>query len=604
MKSFFKNVLSTTIGMLLSGLITLIVIGMFLTAAVKMSQYGGLKSIEKNSILELRLNGDLVEKHRPLDFDFFGNRSIFREERTLGLYEINKAIDFAKDDARFSGIYLNLVDLNAGWASLSALRRHLIEFQQSGKWVYCYSERYNAKSYYLATAAKTIFMQPNGDIEFNGLAVNEPFFKGLLEKLEIEPRVFRVGRFKAAVEPFILDRMSDENRKQNQELLGDIWAEVRKAAAQKAKVEESKIDELATNLKVLSASDAKDNGMVDELVYEDDMENRMAKDTVGPDDDLPFVSAGQLLRDHHNVKAIVNHNRSGKKIALIFAEGEIKSGVADRDGIGSQSLREDILDASRDEDVQAIVVRVNSPGGDALASDVIWRELMVQDEDIPVVVSMGDVAASGGYYMSAAARYIFAEPTTITGSIGVFGLMFGTEKLFKDKAGVQFDRVVTHPHADIGDTNRPMTEIEGQSVQREVERVYKRFIDVVAEGRGYEQRSDLEAIAEGRVWSGTKAKELGLVDELGGLDQALEKASEFAGLGTDYDVEVFPKDSDPIMQLLDKFSGDTIETLISQNAELLHMRALLKAFPAFNQIKQMPLKSGVYARMMTDIDIH
>ncbi len=245
----------------------------------------------------------------------------------------------------------------------------------------------------------------------------------------------------------------------------------------------------------------------------------------------------------------------------------------------------------------AVVLRVNSPGGDALASDVIWRAISVLDAKIPVIISMGDVAASGGYYMAAGGRYVFAEPTTITGSIGVFGLMFNTQKLFNNKAGVKFDRVLTHPYADIGDSNRPMTEFEARTIQGEVERVYKRFIDVVEEGRGFEKREDVEKIAEGRVWSGTRAKELGLVDELGGLDQAIAKAAAYAKV-EQYSVEVFPKDRDPLGQLLAKFAGDTIETALGHQT-IARLKTLSKAVPE----SALQMKAGIYARAFSDLRI-
>ena len=584
MKSFLKGVFASAVGVFVGGLILLIVIPTFAVLVFKGVQRSSMEPIKKNSILHLKLRGELVDKHRPLDFDFMGGRSILSDDKTFGLYELNKAIDMAKDDKRISGIYLDVRGMRAGYAGLTALHRHIEDFAKSGKWVYAYADQYDEKAYYLATSATKIFIEPNGDVEFKGLGMNEPFLKGLLDKLEVEPRVFRVGKFKAAVEPLIRTEMSVENRIQTQALLDDVWKTVRTAVMATTKKDEKQIDATASNLEISSAADALKAGFVTETLFEDQLEDLMKEKTVGKDNDLELVGANQLLRDHKPPRMRLG---KGKKIALIFAEGEIGSGEGGRDSIGSESLREDILDAKADDDVAAIVLRINSPGGDALASDVLWRELRVTDDELPVIISMGDVAASGGYYMASAGRYIFAEPTTITGSIGVFGLMFGSEKFFKNKAGVTFDRVVTHPHADLGDGNRPMTTFESQVIQSEVERVYKRFIDVVQEGRGYENRADLESIAEGRVWSGIRAKELGLVDELGGLDQAIAKAGDFAGLGTDYDVEIFPTESDSFKHLIERLTGDVEVKMLGP--ELARALSLTK--------KVEKIKSGIYARL-------
>ncbi len=620
MKSFFKNILSTVIGLLIASFVSLIILAALIGVIVQTTMHGSTVAIDKDSILHFRLRGQIVEKHRPLDFELFGARSIFKEDRTLGLWELTRSIEAAKKDDRIDGIYLELRDFDAGWATLAALHDKILEFRKSGKWVYAYADHYSIKAYYLATSADKIFVQPNGELDFNGLSISEPFVKGLLDKLDIEARVFRVGKFKAAVEPLILEKMSPENRKQNEDLLGDTWAQIRKATSLNQKLDENRVDQIAAGLLAVSAVDAKKVGLVTDTMFEDELEQRLKeltvlksvkskkpsekvkgkdKDKDEKDDDLRFVSAGQLLHDGR-AQAVLK-GKGKNKIAVIFAEGEIGSGEGGRDSIGSETFREDLIDAREDEDVAAIVVRINSPGGDALASDVIWREMMVTDEQLPVVISMGDVAASGGYYMASAGRYIFAEPTTITGSIGVFGLMFNTEKFFKNKVAVHFDRVVTHPYADIGDSNRPMTSFEANQIQSEVNRTYKRFLDVVQEGRGFEKRADLESIAEGRVWSGTRALAIGLVDEMGGLDQAFKKAAEFADV-KDYQIEIFPRDSDPFVSFIERFSGDTIESHIG-----LKTLAKLRVFEkVVDQASISPLmsKPGVYARMIKDVNIH
>ena len=589
MKQFFKSILTTTIGVILGTVVCLVLIPIIFFAFLKGAQKAKHEAVVKHSILHVKLNGAIVEKHHPLDFELLGDRSIFSEDRTMGLYELDKAIDMAKTDSRIDGIYLEIRNVDAGWATATALRNHLEDFAKSGKWIYAYGERMNEMSFYIASAATETYLQPNGEIEFNGLATSEPFLKGLLTKLDVEARVFRVGRFKAAVEPLILEGMSKENREQNKVLLDDVWSTFRTTVAKTTKLSPEKIDSIANSLSVTSAEDAVNAGLIKATIFEDDLEDKLRLKTVGKDEDLELVTPGLMLKEGKPVRK----KTGGNKIAVIFAEGEINAGSGGRDSIGSESLRQDIIDAKEDDDVQAIVLRVNSPGGDALASDVIWRELRITDDEIPVVISMGEVAASGGYYISSASRYIFAEPTTITGSIGVFGLMFDTGKFFKNKAGVNFDKVVTHQYADIGDANQPMSKAEGDSIQHDVERVYKRFLDVVAEGRGYEKRSDLEAIAEGRVWSGTRAKELGLVDELGGLDQAIAKAADFAELGKDYDVEIFPEDRDALTTLVERFAGDSVKSMIG-----------VSNFSHLQEITKQPFKNGIYTLMPFDLKFH
>ncbi len=588
MKKFFKSVLATTIGVIVGTFLTFLIVPFIMVLFFKGAQVAKTEPIKSKSILHLRLHGSITEKHRPLDFDFLGGSSIFSEERTMGLYEINKAIDIAKTDKRIEGIYLEIRDFSAGWATITSIRRHIADFATTGKWVYAYGERMDEMGYYLASVATESYLQPSGELEFNGLAVNEAFLKGLFTKIDIEPRIFRVGKFKAAVEPLILDKMSDENREQNRALLEDVWGQVKTTVTASTKIGGEKLDSIASGLTVASADEAVQAGLIKSVSFEDALEDKMKEKTVGKDEELELVGPNRLIKDSTQASA----SKKGNKIAVIFAQGEIVSGVGSRDSIGSESLRQDILDAKDDEEVGAIVVRVNSPGGDALASDVIWRELRITDDEMPVVVSMGDVAASGAYYIASAARYIYAEPTTITGSIGVFGLMFNTEKFFKNKTGVNFDRVVSHQYADIGNSNRPMSKYESDMIQREVERVYKSFLDVVNEGRGFEKRSDLEQIAEGRVWSGTRAKQNGLVDELGGLDEAIAKAAEFAEMGKDYQVEIFPEEKDPFSSLVERLAGDSVESWLGRaNLETLQ------------QLTKEPLKSGIFARLPYDLKI-
>lgn len=546
----FGSFFGSFFGTLFAVFISFILLPVIIIGLIAGQRHAVIEPIKDKSILHLDIRGTIKEKRRPIGFDLFGG-DWGLQDPPIGLFELNRAIDLAKKDSRIHGIYMTIRQFDAGWAAVSSLRRKLVEFAETGKWIYVYADRLNEMGYYLATAGTQIFLQPHGEIEFNGLAAHETFLKGLADKLEVEPIIFRVGKFKSAVEPFVQEKMSEENREQLSALIGDIWKEVLTAAAEVAKKDQSQIDELATSLQIVSAQSAKDAGFVHETAFADVVEDRMRAFTVGRGEELEFVNPGRLLRESASLKK----RRAKKKIAVIFAEGEIHSGKGGTDTIGSEDLREEVKNARQDEDIVAIVLRVNSPGGDALASDVIWRELRLSDEEIPIIASMGDVAASGGYYIASAARYIFAEPTTITGSIGVFGLMFNTEKFFKNKVGISFDRAVTNPHADMGSFTRPITPTETKVIQSEVERIYKRFLDVIQESRGYEERKDLEEIAEGRVWSGIRARELGLVDELGGLDQAIAKAAEYANV-KDYTIEVFPSDVETLRMIFERFAED------------------------------------------------
>ena len=591
---FLKTAASTAAGIVVGALVALIALIVFVSLIGRGLRGAGNDPIEGHSLLHLRMDGVLVERLLPVDFDFLSGARLFEDNRSIGLYDTLRALAVAQKDPRIDGVYLDIAGFDAGWAGVTALRRGLKEFSASGKFVIAYAEQLDEKSYYLATGADQIYLQPNGELQLNGLSVSEAFFRGLIEKLELEPKIFRVGKFKAAVEPFILEKMSTENRAQNQTLLDDLWGIARADFAASAKKSNEEIDRAAANLEISSPESAVQLGLIKGLVYEDELRDTLADRTVGEDDELRLVSVRQLLRD-------VGPDQGRKhtaKIAVVFADGEIGSGESGRDRVGSESLVHELREAADDDDVKAIVIRVNSPGGDALASDVIWRELYSIDQDIPVVASMGDVAASGGYYMAAGARHVFAEPTTITGSIGVFGLLFNAEKFFKRKLGVSFDHVATHPHAGLGDFSRPMDAAEDKFVQTGVERVYRRFLEVVKEGRGFKELEEVEKLAGGRVWSGLRAQELGLVDELGGLGAAVKKAAEFAELGSDYRIEIYPKEGDAFGHLLERLAETASESAVRS---ALGPR-WAKTIRAAAKELETP-EPGVYARLPFDMVI-
>lgn len=587
MKQFLKKMFATAIGMFFGTVLSFLILPILIIAIFK-AMHGGVEPIEDKSVLHLFLHGRLVEKARPLDFDLFSRMPLSEDERGIGLYELTTALNLAKKDPRIQGVFLELGDLDAGWASATTLREAILDLTKSGKFVYSYGERFDERTYFLARAAQQVYLQPNGEIEFNGLAVSEAFLKGLFQKLEIEPRIFRVGKFKAAVEPLLLEKMSEENRLQNQMLVNDIWNATLPAFRKPGKLEDQDLNRIASQLEVNSADEAEAAGFVDELAYRDEVMDMLAEKTVGADEEVRFVTPGQLLRGSQHLRP-----HASDKIAVLFADGEIVAGSGDFQKIGSDSFVEDLEEARSDKDVKAIVIRINSPGGDALASDVIWRELARTDQEIPVIASMGDVAASGGYYIAAGARHIFAEASTITGSIGVFGVMFDSQRFFRNKLGVNFDRVVTHPYADIGDSNRAMTEFEKKKIQESVERVYGRFISVVRERRKLPETQDPATFAEGRVWSGTSALQHHLVDQIGGLADAVQKAAEIAKIKK-YHLDIYPRQEEPFRRLLELISGETIEAMF-KGTMMQDVKATVLS-PA-------PMKAGVYARMPFDLRI-
>ncbi len=547
MKGFLRSLFSAVAGTVVGVLLVMVGIPLLLVLIATNTQWTPKVSIQPQSVLHIHLDGQIVDGVPSMEwiFEDGGHR--------IRLQKLIRSIRAAKADSRIVGAVLDLRNPNLGWAAATTIRHELESFKESKKFLMGYADRLDEKGLYVASAVEKMYVQPNGDIEFNGLAIEEAFMKGLFAKLELQPLIFRVGRFKSAIEPLILDRMSPENKEQLLTLITDIWSEVRTALSARAKVPAEKIDEWVSELSIKSVDDAKKAGLITGTMFSDEFDELVLKEAKwGEHDEPKYVSIGQMYA------AEKNRGKEKRKIALLVADGEIVKGESSRGQVGDETYLSALAEIKEDEDVAAVVVRINSPGGDALASDVLWRELAVLDEDRPVVASMGDVAASGGYYMAAGARYILAEPTTITGSIGVFGVLFNAESLFKNKLGVLFDRVATHPFADFGNFTRPLAKKESDAIQEGVERTYRRFINVVAESRGFEKVEDVEKIAEGRVWSGKRAVELSLVDELGGLDRALAKAAEFSGLTDGYQVDIYPKTSDRLSRFLEQLSEDSV----------------------------------------------
>jgi protease-4 len=479
--------------------------------------------------------------------------------------------------------------LQAGSATTEEIRNGLLDFKKSGKFIYSYSEGYSQKAYYLASVADKIFLNPAGSLDFKGLAGQVMFLKGLLGKLEIEPQVIRHGKFKSAVEPLIMDKMSEANKEQTLSFISSMWNQMLKGISESRKISVEELITIADGLKISDPKDALALKMVDKLAYKDQViDELMAKTGAKENKDLNLMTLGKYSDAPDNEPKF-----SKDKIAVIYAIGSIGGGDGDDQTIGSEKISKTIRKARLDENVKAIVLRVNSPGGSALASDVIWREMALAKIAKPVVVSMGDVAASGGYYIACGASKIIASPNTITGSIGVFGIVPNMQKFFNNKLGITFDEVKTNAYADYISGIRPMTESERKFLTRDIETIYATFIGHVAEGRGM-TAAQVDSIGQGRVWSGADAKRIGLIDDFGGLDFAIKTAAKLAKLEK-YRITELPEQKDPFTMIMEELGNDGSSRILK--AELGENYAYL------NYIREISEMKGVQARLPFQINV-
>ena len=534
MNSFFKQVLATCVGLLLF----CVVAGLFGALALvgMIASMQSTKRIPDGSVLVLNLSGTLDERSEENVVSMLtGNQDI-----TIGLDDILQALDKAKDNDRVSGIYVECgMFAPDSYASLSAIRRKLNECRDAGKWVIAYADTYTQGTYYVASAADEVYLNPQGQLDWHGLAAEPYYLKDLLAKFGVKMQVAKVGAYKSAVEPYTSTSMSDENREQISEYINGIWSELVKAVSDSRKLSADSLNNWADNLITFDAPEQYvRKGLIDSLVYTDGMKDivckRMGLDT---DDDIPVIGISQMC--HAKGK-----KRRGETIAVYYAYGEVVDGMAasplsSGSVIDAQRVCNDLKALGEDEDIHAVVLRINSPGGSAYASEQIWHAVKMLKGKKPVVISMGGMAASGGYYISAAADYIVAEPMTLTGSIGIFGMFPDASQLLTEKLGVHFDVVKTNAHSDFGALSRPFTPEEMSYLEAYIERGYRLFRTRVADGRKMKADS-VETIAQGRVWLGNKAMKIGLVDKLGGLDVAVSKAAELAQLGDEYHTRSYP----------------------------------------------------------------
>ena len=588
-KTYFASLLAVFTGLLILILFSISLIGSF----SKKEEI----SVADKSILHLKLNDQIVENASTEEFDIdlsqFSPLPIDATTGKMGLYQIIANINRAKEDSRIAGIYLNTgLFVQAGWANLKSIRDALIDFKTSEKFIYAYSETYGEKAYYLASVADKIFMPAIGGMEFNGLASSPMFYTGLFEKLEIQPKIFKVGTFKSAVEPYMLKKMSEANRLQTEKYLGDIWDVFRREVATSRKITPDDIDRLAAELILADGIEAQKAGLTDEVAYEEEVFNQM-KEASGRDEDEKI----RLISLKKYMKAPAGNAKFSKnKIAVVFAEGVIGFGKSSDGNMGSETIVKELKKAREDKQVKAIVLRVNSPGGNIIASDLIAAEVQLCKNQKPIIVSMADVAASGGYYISAHADRIFAQENTITGSIGIFGILYDGNQFLNSKLGITVDEVETHPQANIGDPTLPWSPADEAVIQNSVKKGYGTFINLVREGREFQDSLSVDKIAQGRVWSGKDALELKLVDEIGDLKAAIAHAAEKAGVTDDYRIERLPRAVNPLQELLGTMTGE-VSIKIENNIPLQEELKLLQ------KIKSMIPKSGVYALMPYSVEI-
>lgn len=580
----------TIVSMFLFFLIFILVIGGAISAAF--SDFGKSEdtSVKDNTILHIEFDQPIVDRGPEDQFNF--NFGPFSAASPIGLNQILDNIKEAKEDDRIPGIFLEISFVNAGMATVDEIRNALIDFKTSGKWIVSYSEVYSQKTYYLASVADEIYVYPEGMVDFRGLNAGSVFFKGALEKLDIDAQIIRGSnnKFKSAVEPFFLDQMSQANRAQTEKWLGSIWTNIKSGISQARNISESDLQAIANEYQVQDAQDAVRLGLVSGTMYYDELLDVLKEKTeTDVDKDLNSVSLRKYVKASKPGGELTFDFKKAK-IAVVYASGDINSGEGKGDAIGSETIAKAIREARRDTSIKAIVLRVNSPGGSALASDVIWRETLLAKETKPLVVSMGDVAASGGYYISAAADKIFAMPNTITGSIGVFGMLPNMKGFFNKKLGVTFDGVKTAQYADFGEISRPLTDAEYAILQKSVDNIYGTFLSRVSEGRDMTTEK-IDSIGQGRVWSGTDAMDIGLIDEFGGLETAIAEAAKLAGL-EDYVLKNYPKRKDPIEKILEDFGMSVSQTFMSY--QLGNDKELIKYFEEIKTIKEM---QGVQARM-------
>ncbi|MDD6822060.1 MAG: signal peptide peptidase SppA [Paraprevotella sp.] len=582
MKDFIKYTMATVVGLVLVSIIMGILT--FVSMAGMIASEGMSSPIEKKSVLRITLKGSITERageENPLSK--LGGETT----QQIALDQALQALEKAAKNDKIEGIYMEGGILSAYPAEVQELRQALLKFKKSGKWIIAYADTYSRSAYYLCSVADKVYLNPIGMLDWSGLSSNPMFFTGLMKKLGIKMQVFKVGTYKSAVEPYIAEQMSDANREQVSSYQQSIWNNMLKDVAKSRKTTVEALNSLADSLTILSGPEASvKGGLVDNLCYQDEVKKILKnKAKMDEDESLRFVSISDVaLSEELNDKV-------DDEIAVYYAYGEIKEditgGFAQESAITSKQMTKDLQELREDDDVKAVVLRVNSPGGSAYASEQIWREVQLLSKEKPVIVSMGALAASGGYYISCGANKIFAEPTTLTGSIGIFGMIPDATELLTDKLGLSFDVVKTNAHSDFGAMGRPLNESECRLMQAYINQGYELFTGRVAQGRNISQDS-VKAVAEGRVWTGEQAMKIGLVDKLGNLNDAIAAAAKAAKIEK-YSVGRYPEPAPWFASLLQEKKADYMDS---------QMRSALGEFyPAFSLIRDLKNQDAIQARM-------
>jgi len=575
MGSFFKTFFASLLALVIFSLIVFFII----IGVVKSIASSAEPEVEAKSVLTIDLGKHFPEHQASTPFTSLGGEDL------PTLYEVVQLIRHAKDNKDIVGIYVDINGNGNGYAASNEIRNAILDFKTSKKFVIAYGNTVSQNAYFVGNAADKIYVNPTGSFDWLGFNVSLPFLKGTLEKLDIQPQIFYAGKFKSATEIFRTEKMTPENRLQTMEWLGDMYRYFLQQTSVVRKVDTATLYKLAADVTIQTPQDAVAAKLIDAVKYDDEVKAEIKKSlSIGKTDKLNFISIGTY-------NEAVNVGKFGKdKIAVIYAEGDIVDGEGDQQTIGGENFRALIRKARLDENVKAIVLRVNSGGGSALASEIIWREMQMarQEDKKPVVASFGDVAASGGYYIGCGADSIFAHPNTITGSIGVFGIIPNMEGFFKNKLGITFDGVSTAPYADAGSTLKPLGTKEQQLIQSMIERIYAQFKQKVAEGRKRDT-AYIETIAQGRVWSGEDALRIGLIDRLGSLQDAINCAARMAKIGDDYGVREYPQTESWFNTILNKKKTEPAamirEELGEENYKIFQQMKKIKAMTGTAQAR-------------------
>jgi len=591
MKDFLKFTLATVTGIILSSIV-LFIIGMVTLFGI-VSTADTETIVKKNSVMMLDLNGVLVERTQESPLGILSQ--LFSDDsNTYGLDDILSSIKKAKENENIKGIYLQASMLGTSYASLQEIRNALLDFKESGKFIIAYGDSYTQGLYYLSSVADKVLLNPKGMIEWKGIASAPLFYKDLLQKIGVEMQVFKVGTYKSAVEPFISTEMSPANREQVTAFINSIWGQVTEGVSASRSLPVDSLNALADRMLMFyPAEESVQCGLADTLIYRNDVRDYLKQwAELKEDDRLPILE----LNDMINVKKNTPKDKSGNIVAVYYASGEItdySGSSASEEGIVGTKVIRDLRKLKENDDVKVVVLRVNSPGGSAFASEQICHAVKELKTKKPVIVSMGDYAASGGYYMSCMADTIVAEPTTLTGSIGVFGMIPNLKGL-SEKVGLTFDVVKTNKFADLGVIMRPFNQDEKALIQMSVAQSYDTFISRCAEGR-HMTKEAIEKVGEGRVWTGEMAKELGLVDVLGGIDTALEIAVKKAGI-EGYTVVSYPAKQDLLSSLLDTKPTNYVESQILKSR-------LGEYYQQFGMLKNLKERSMIQARIPFELNI-